>query len=835
MKKILFFLFFLNSIAHAQIVNIPVVNFKNKLIALGIDINTDGNIQQSEALAVTSLSVANSNITDLTGINAFQNIIILNCTYNSLTSLNVNIPGLLVLLCQNNLLSSLNFSGCTNLSNFDASYNQLTSLDFSNNHNIMGISAESNLLTSINLVGCIQLYWLYLSSNNLNSINLAGLNNLNELIAPFNQITSLNVASISTLANLNLSYNQLSTLNTSGLANLTELMVQNNPNLTLLNVSNCQLLNYINTNNSGISTINTTGCNSLFQLSMQNNNLVSVSFNNLPSLNILGLESNNISDINIVNCPTLHLINLAYNNLQTLNTSACLSLNNLQINNNPNLTSLFIKNGLNETLYINNTSLQYICADETQVSSIQTQAGPNVVVSSYCTFTPGGNFNVINGLMLFDANNNGCSSSDIPQPNIKININDGTIQGTSFTNSLGNYSFLTQVGSFVMTPIIENQSWFNFSPASAAITFPNNNNNVYNQNFCITANGVHPDLEIVIAPIVPAQPGFDALYEIVYKNKGNQTLTGNLNFNYNDSVLDFVSSTIIPDSQVTGNLSWNYSNLLPFESRSINVVLNVNSPTETPAVNIGDTLSFSSNINPVSGDENQLDNSFTMNQVVVGSYDPNDKTCLEGTTISPTKIGDYLHYNVNFENTGTAAATFIVVKDEIDATKFDINSLQVMNSSHAMYTRISGNKVEFIFENINLGPNQYGNVVFKIKTKNTLVTGNTVTNIANIYFDYNFPITTNTASTTFQTLSNTVHTLDNSISVFPNPTSSFLTINSEFIIKSIELFDVQGRVLKYNSHNDTSMILDISDKSNGIYFVKITSDKGSKVQKIIKE
>jgi len=38
-----------------------------------------------------------------------------------------------------------------------------------------------------------------------------------------------------------------------------------------------------------------------------------------------------------------------------------------------------------------------------------------------------------------------------------------------------------------------------------------------------------------------------------------------------------------------------------------------------------------------------------------------------------------------------------------------------MNSSHAVKTKITGNKVEFIFQNINLGASQYGNVVLKIK------------------------------------------------------------------------------------------------------------------------
>ena len=55
------------------IVYIPDANFKAKLIALGVDTNTDGEIQFSEALVPTVLDVSNSNIADLTGIEAFTN------------------------------------------------------------------------------------------------------------------------------------------------------------------------------------------------------------------------------------------------------------------------------------------------------------------------------------------------------------------------------------------------------------------------------------------------------------------------------------------------------------------------------------------------------------------------------------------------------------------------------------------------------------------------------------------------------------------------------------------------------------------------------------------
>ncbi len=229
------------------------------------------------------------------------------------------------------------------------------------------------------------------------------------------------------------------------------------------------------------------------------------------------------------------------------------------------------------------------------------------------------------------------------------------------------------------------------------------------------------------------------------------------------------------DNLAVNSLSWNYSNLLPFESRTITVTLNVNSPTETPAVNIGDTLNFVVSTFPLEADENPQDNTFQYVQTVVGSYDPNDITCLEGDVVAPSEIGNYLHYAINFENTGTFPAENVVVKTEVDAAKFDIGSLQLMNTNFPVDARISGNKVEFIFKNIQLPIGGHGHILLKIKTNETLVVGDAVANRADIFFDYNFPIDTGLANTVFQNLSNSVFEVDGSVLVAPNPASNEVT------------------------------------------------------------
>ena len=123
--------------------------------------------------------------------------------------------------------------------------------------------------------------------------------------------------------------------------------------------------------------------------------------------------------------------------------------------------------------------------------------------------------------------------------------------------------------------------------------------------------------------------------------------------------------------------------------------------------------------------------------------------------------------------------------------------------------------------------------MLKIKSKNTLVAGDAVAKNANIYFDYNAPVDTGMVTTVFQSLSNAVFEKDDSINVSPNPTSGIVNINSNFNIKKVELYDVQGRVLE--THIGETKTIDISEKANGIYFLKITTEKGSKVEKVIKE
>ena len=820
MKNILLLLLLFTGIVNGQIVNIPDANFKAILLAADfsnntawdmnnlatkIDINSDGEIQNSEAEAISFLGCFEP-IGNLTGIEAFINIDQIYFIGLTITSFSTaGLTNLKKLTLANGQLASIDISGSPNIEMLDLTENPISDFGFiSSLSNLKDISVRNN-----SGIGTIDV------SNNPN------LRSLDTTNCPF--LSSINFGSLSTsLEYLYVESCQISNIDITPFINLKEFNCANNL-LTSLNLANA---------------------NNLTSLNFSGNMFSSLDFSSLTNLETLNCSFANISAANLEMVSNLKNLYCA-DTLPILDLSNFTNLETVYCGGNI-LTTLLIKNGKNESLftYLNSPNLTFICADESQIAnllSVTATYATNVTINSYCTFVPGEDYNTISGNIKLDQDSNGCDISDVGSTYFKVKIDGPSNSGSTFSNSTGNYNFYTQTGTFTITPEVENPSYFDISPGNAILNFPLLDNTTQTQNFCITPNGFHPDLEIVITPIGLARPGFDANYKIVYINKGNQPLDGIVDLAFDDTRTDFVSSLPLPDNQQFESLTWNFSNLQPFETRVIDLKINLNAPIENPALNNGDILDFIATTSSLVGEGTLFDNTFELNQTVVNSYDPNDKSCLEGNIISPEDIGKYVHYNINFENIGTADAVNVVIKDIIDTTMFDMNTLRLMYASHPVETKIDGNKVEFIFEGINLPSSTidpiggHGNVLFKIKTLLDLVVGDQITNTANIYFDYNAPIETNEARSTFAALNKSNFVKDESITVAPNPAKNVITITSKSNLKSIQLFDVQGRILQTVLENNKTTTIDISDKSKGIYFLKVTSEAGSSVEKLIKE
>jgi uncharacterized repeat protein (TIGR01451 family) len=606
----------------------------------------------------------------------------------------------------------------------------------------------------------------------------------------------------------------------------------------------------IDINNNG--EIETNEALLVYSLDVSNSSIASLEgLQNFINLKQLFCNNNQINTLNLSSNINLIHINCNNNLLTSLDTSNITNLSfGISCNNNL-LSSLNLKGigssfiyTFNGLTYSNNPNLDYICIRENipELTSYIIDSNiflglSNVVINSYCSFNPGGTFYTIQGNTKYDANANDCDTNDANFANLKINLTDGTNSGSVIANTSGNYNLPVSAGTHTLTPVLENPTYFVVSPSTAMVTFPASTS-PFSQNFCVSPNGIHNDLEIVLIPITIAKAGFDASYKIKFKNKGTQTQSGVINLNFPDAVLDLVSSIPVTSTTTTNVLTYNFSNLQPFESREINIVFNLNAPTETPALNEGSILNYVATITGLT-DETPLDNVAELNQTVYNSFDPNDKICLEGTNLNPSKIGDYLHYKIRFENTGNANATNVVVKDMIDVSKFDMATLLMVATSHDCYTKISeGNKVEFIFENINLPFTANANdgyVVFKIKSKSNLVAGDQVSNLAQIYFDYNFPITTNTATSNFQTLGLNEFSSSKNFIISPNPTNSVLNITNfnNSIISSITIYNLLGQQMQ--TIINPNEIIDVSNLQSGNYIVSIKTEKATENFKFIKQ
>lgn len=847
----------------AQIVNIPDANFKIKLINLGIDTNQDGQIQFSEAANVTDLIINSASISDLTGIAAFVNLDSLKCYDNQLTNLDVSaLSNLQNLDCRINQLQSLDLSALTNLEYLTCGSNQLTNLiinpltnlrylgcqgnqlnnlDVSAFVNLESLGCFSNLLTSLNVNNCTSLQMLNCYDNSLSTLDVTTCTNLQRLYCSFNQLSSLDVSTSQNLQKLDCKSNFITTLDVSNLTNLTDLTCSSNL-LTSLNLTNANNIQNLNCSYNQLTSLNVSALTDLIFFLCYYNQLTSLNVSGLNNLQTMDCNNNQMSNLSINVLPSLLNLACYRNQLTTIDVSTCTSLQTLYCDSNQ-ISSLYIKNGINEPnlSFAVNPNLQYICADANQIISLQQQVlqygMTNVSINSFCffpPFLPNGNYNTVSGKSIFDENMNGCTLADSAYPFLMFAITDGINTGYTYTNLDGLHTTLLDSGTYTFTPQLQNPTYFSANPISTNIYFPNNNFNLQTQDFCITPNGIFPDVEIVLSPLNDARPGFDAEYQLLFHNKGTTTVSGDITVNFMGNKMTFVSASQATSAQTANQLTWNYSNLQPFESRNITFTMNLFPPTTN---NIGDEIGFSAYI-PLANDASPNDNQSDLKQTLVGSYDPNDKTCLEGKHLLNAKIGDYLHYLIRFQNTGNYPADHVVIVDSINVNQFDIASLQILETSHNAHITVNQGVLQFYFEDIQLAdsfsnePESHGYVLFKIKTKANLPQNSSVKNKAEIYFDYNLPIITNTEITTF---ANTIAVFDAiqkpHFQLYPNPAQNVLTIETEKATDFM-FFNVLGEIVmsKYVSNKEQ---IDISALSQGVYWVK---EKESYIgQRFVKE
>lgn len=306
---------------------------------------------------------------------------------------------------------------------------------------------------------------------------------------------------------------------------------------------------------------------------------------------------------------------------------------------------------------------------------------------------------------------------------------------------------------------------------------------------CITATNVQ-----VI------RPGFESRIIVTVKNVGTSSVAPAIAKLILPNGLKYAYS--IPFASQTGDtLTWNLGALPPLSTQTITVTVDC-----ATTLVINESLTIVSLVVPLTGDANTDNNTYRYNELVVGSYDPNDKR-VRPEKVTPAQIasGERLEYTIRFENTGTFHADIVRILDTL-SPNIEAASLQIIAASHPVSWTLRGQGVvEFTFKDIFLLPSSVGNgeghgfVQFSVRCRKGLPLNTAVHNTAHIFFDFNQPITTNTVETAVKESVSALqpYTSDLQITVGPNPATELIWVEWPAPVSegNLSLYSTQGQLV----------------------------------------
>ena len=453
----------------------------------------------------------------------------------------------------------------------------------------------------------------------------------------------------------------------------------------------------------------------------------------------------------------------------------------------------------------------------------------------------------ISGYVYYDMNNNNAKDSLEPfLPNQIISIDSSSF--TSITNSSGSYNCAILNSGTYTAKIVKNSPYIiGTAPDSINFTINNSVTNLTNENFGIKLQPNIHDIAVDYTAINLPRPGFSYTGNLTVNNAGTlleDSITVKLKYDPN---LIFDSTSFAYQIHQGDSLIWKIDSLSLFEQKSIKIYFHL-----PPNLSLlGTHLNFEAYVSNTSIDNDLTNNSIFHNDLVVGAYDPNDKMA-EPKGIGPT--GDIppstpdIIYTIRFQNTGTAPAVNVVIKDTI-SPNLDLSTITMLSSSHDYSATIkNGGIVWWNFNNINLPDSSsnevasHGYIKYKIKLKPNLLNGTQIKNTGYIYFDFNPAIVTNqainTINDTFTGITSNSLSKDNAILLYPNPTMNILLVhvnNSISTNYSIRIFNSIGKLI-YNKDSESSNDFQINTAqySSGIYYLQLVGENIQEQKKFIK-
>jgi uncharacterized repeat protein (TIGR01451 family) len=448
-----------------------------------------------------------------------------------------------------------------------------------------------------------------------------------------------------------------------------------------------------------------------------------------------------------------------------------------------------------------------------------------------CTMNIGLNHaSIVSGYTYVDANSNGVyDATESPLPFADINA----VFTTAYSDANGFYQMYLPVGTYNLDAAYTGLMPVNsFSPSTTPIT-TTTGSIATNVNFGASLT-MGNNLSISMIPYTETRPGFNATYFATICNQGTEIQNGTLAVQFED-LMD-VNSTFPMYTSLdasTNTLYFNIPNINPGDCYGITFYYTI-----SVSAILGTTLTQTCTLNtPL--DIDLSNNVLNFSQIVIGSFDPNNKLPIHSNRISnpneqvvsSENSNQRIEYVVNFQNTGSAHAIHVFVIDTL-SSDVDPSTFQFLGSSHDAVVTRTGSLVRYQFSNIMLAdstnnePASHGWVRYAIRANAGLPIGHVISDEAAIYFDFNAPVITNDGAVTMVSTIGIQEANALNIALYPNPAQQTVTIEMAQLPAnaSIEIYDAVGKRVINTALNNEKTTINIAQLQAGIYTCKISSN-----------
>ena len=439
---------------------------------------------------------------------------------------------------------------------------------------------------------------------------------------------------------------------------------------------------------------------------------------------------------------------------------------------------------------------------------------------------------IVTGKIFYDVNANCQQNTDeMPAENRLIRFEPGGYVGVA--NAAGLYGVALPPGAYTAQTSVPE---YHVSACTNATSFSLANGLSLTKNVGYQPSTQVKDLKIRLLS-TRIRPGLKAHFALRVENEGTQPVPAGtkLRFLYGPDNLTLQNTTPLGAVSSAGEVVFTLPEIATYTQEVFQVSLELDADPNL----LGNILSFSAQIEDNYGDVDLVDNLANLDVTVTGSFDPNDKTPITGTSGGRyiLKTDSTIQYLIRFQNTGTDTAFSVVIRDTL-GLEYTPQGIKTLATSHpARFVLRGGRIAEWHFNPIALPDSttneqaSHGYVLFEIPIKAPRRSGTILRNKAAIYFDFNHPVITNTAFT--KMVSRLIWrddvAVDDSaaaVQVAPNPvvaTTVFTILgeNTDFSSCELVVTDLQGRQVSQQRFVGKNHEWSRAGLPDGVYFWQI--------------